>query len=104
MEDVDPDALGRPSDEAVVEGLARSVDRWRIDPATARFQHVHDAADHPPIINPRFAARVGWKQWLQPRKLILSEPETNAIYRWSPFGDRESQTNHQRNPLYGSGP
>ena len=104
VEDVDPDALGRPPDEAVVERLARSVDRRRIDPAPARLQHMHDAADHPPVIDPRLAARVRRKQRLKPRKLILGEPETIAIHRRSPFGNRESQTSPLRNPLYGSGP
>jgi len=75
MEDINPNALGGPSDEAVVQGLARPVDRWRINPTTARLQHVHDAADHPAIIDPRLATRIRWKQWLQPRKLILSEPK-----------------------------
>ena len=81
MEDVDPDALDCPPHEAVVEGLARSVDRWCIDPSTARLQHVHDAADHPAVINSRLTTRVGWKQRLQPSELNLSEPEIIAIYR-----------------------
>ena len=104
MEDVDPDTLGRPPDEAVIEGLARSVDRWRIDPATARLQHVHDAADHSVVINPRLAARVGGQQRPQPSELLFGQPKMIAIYQWSPFGDRESQTHRQRNPFYGSGP
>jgi len=92
MKDINPNAF------------CGSVDRWRINPTTTRLQRVHDAADHATVINPRLAARVGPKQWLQPCKPILSEPETIAIHRRSPFGDRESQTHRQRNPLYGSGP
>jgi hypothetical protein len=34
MEDVDPDALGCPSDEAVVERLARAVGIRCVDPTT----------------------------------------------------------------------
>ena len=64
MEDINPNAFGGPSDEAVVEGLARSVDRWRINPTTARLQHVYDAADHPAVIDPRLAACVGRQERL----------------------------------------
>lgn len=39
---------------------------------------------------PALAARVGWQQRLQPRKLLLGQPEIIAIHRWPPFGDRES--------------
>ena len=35
MEDVDPDALGCPSDEAVVERLVRAVDIRCVNPTTA---------------------------------------------------------------------
>lgn len=104
VEDVDPDALGRPSDEAVVERLPRSVDPRRIDPAPARLQYMHDAADDPPVTDPRLAARVLRKQRLKPRKLNFAEPETIAIHRHSPCGDRESHASPKRNPLYGSGP
>ena len=58
LEDIDPDALGRPSDGAIVERLARAVGPWRVDPSTAGLQDMHDAADHPAIINPRLAACV----------------------------------------------
>jgi len=81
MEDLQPNAFGGPSDEAIVEGLARSVDRWRINPATARLQHMHDAADHTVIVDTRLAARIGRKQRLKPRKLVFTEPESIATHR-----------------------
>ena len=104
MEDVDPDALGRPSDEPIVEGFARSIDRRCIDPSAARFQHMHDATDHSMVINPRLASGIGRQKRLQPGELLLGQPEMIAIHQGSPFGDRESQSRSQRNPLYGSGP
>jgi hypothetical protein len=67
VDDVDPDAFGRSAHEAVVQRLARSVDRRRVDPAPARFQHMHDAADDTQVVNPRLAARVRGQQWRQPR-------------------------------------
>ena len=59
MEEVDPHALCRPTDVAVVEGLVRPVDARRIDPPSAGFQHVDDAADHPAVIDPSLASCVG---------------------------------------------
>ena len=59
VEETSPHTLGGPADEAVVEGLLGPIHGWCIHPPSAGLQHVHDAADHPPIINPRLAARVG---------------------------------------------
>src|ERR1700729_3995654 len=103
MKDVDPDALGRPAHEAIVERLARTVDARRVDPAATGLQHMHDAADHPAIIDPRFAARIGGKMRLKPRELPLVQPETVSIHQWSPFGDLESRNARFGNPVYGSG-
>jgi len=75
MEDVDPDALGRPSDKAIVERLSRPVDVRGIDPAATGLQNVDDAADDTAIINPRLAARIGRQKRLKPRELLLGQPE-----------------------------
>ncbi len=80
LEDIDPDALGGPSDEAIVERLARTVGLRRVDPSTAGPQDMHDAADHPAIINPRLAACVGWQQRRETCELILGQPEMIAIH------------------------
>ena len=58
VEQIDPNALRGPAHIAVVERLLRSVFRRRVDPTTARLQHVNDAADHASIVNPRLASRV----------------------------------------------
>ena len=55
---VDPYALRGLPDKPVVERFVRAIDIRRIDPATARLQDVHDAADNPPIIDPRLLPRV----------------------------------------------
>ncbi len=75
----------------------------RVDPAAAGLQDVHDAADNPPVIDPRLASSVGRQKWSEPRKLVFRQPETIAIYRRSPVEDRESHIRRQGN-LYGSGP
>lgn len=80
MEEVCPDPLGSPSDKAVVERLARPIFGRRVDPSAARFQDMHDAADHPPVIDTRLAARVPGQIRLKPRKLRIREPETVSAH------------------------
>ena len=75
LEQLAPDALRRPADEAVVQGLARTVTRRRVDPAPARLQDMDDAADHPAIVHPRHAARLFRQQWRQPSPLDVAQPE-----------------------------
>jgi len=80
MENVDPNTFGSPSDEAIVERLARTVGLRRVNPTTAGLQDMHDAADDPTIINPRLAARIGRQQPFEPRELILRQPEMITIH------------------------
>ena len=86
MKEAGPDAFLRPSHEAVGERLFRSILGWRIDPATARFEHMNDAADDPPVVNARLAARVRRQKRLKPRKLIVRKPKIVANYEPSPSG------------------
>ena len=102
-ENLHPDAFSRPSHKPVVQRLLRTIDDRRINPATAGFQHVHDAADDPAVIDPRLAARIGWKVRREPRELSLIQPKMIAIHDRSPFGDLESRNAPAVNPLYGSG-
>lgn len=75
VEEIDPDALRRPADIAVIERLPRPVFRRCVDPAPAGFQHMHDAADHPPVIDPRFAPCVGGKMRRNLRELGVRQPK-----------------------------
>src|SRR5437868_6006613 len=104
MENGTPNALGRPALETVVEGLARSIDRRSVDPASAALHHMNNAADHAAIIDARLASGVGRQMWFKQPKLLIAEPEIFAIHEWSPSETRESQSRRQRNPFYGSGP
>ena len=103
MENIHPNAFGRPAHEAIVQRLLRTIDRRRVDPATAGLQHMDDPADDAPVIDPRFAASVGRKMRREPRELPLVQPELIAIHDGSPFGNLESQNVPTGNPLYGSG-
>lgn len=104
VENVRPHAFLRPSNKAVVERLPRPVFRRRIDPATTRLQHLHDAADHAPIIDARFATRVRRQMWLDLRKLRIRQPELIAIHPRSPSGSRESQPADHANTFMGPDP
>ena len=50
-----------------------------------------DAADHPPIVDARLAARIGRQMRLDLRELRVGQPELIPIHRALPFGSRESQ-------------
>lgn len=72
MEDVGPDPFGGPTHEAIVECLARTVDRRRVHPAAARLQDMYDAADHAPIIDTGLAPRIRRKMRRKPRELPIT--------------------------------
>ena len=76
-----PHALFRPSDQAIVKRLPRSIFRRRVDPSTARLQYLNNAADHAAIINPRLAPRVGRQMRLDLRKLFVRQPKLIPIHR-----------------------
>src|SRR4051794_40954482 len=85
---MNPDALGRPASEAVVEGLLRSVDLpRRVCPATAGLRHVDDAADHPAIIDPCLAPLVARQVGRNLLKLLVRQPivrQPKMIHRLLP--------------------
>lgn len=103
LEDRFPHALLGPADEAVIERLARTVDRRGIDPTAARLKNVNDAADDTAVVDPRLAARVGWKMRLKPRELLIRQPEVMVFHSRAPFGILESQNDRRSKTFYGSG-
>ncbi len=73
MEYIRPNPLGGPAHKPIIERLARTIDIRRIRPTAARLQDMDNPADHPTIIDPRLAACVVGKKWLQPRKLLTTK-------------------------------
>lgn len=68
-------ALG-PAPEPVVKRLLRPVDMLgAITPATTVLQHVDSAGKHTPVIDPRHTARILRQNRLDPRLLLIREPE-----------------------------
>jgi hypothetical protein len=84
LKEPDPDTLGRPADEPIVERLARAADVRRIDPAPARLEDMNDAADHPTIIHARLASCVARQVLSELRELRVRQLETVPIHKRSP--------------------
>jgi hypothetical protein len=66
-----PNALRPPAHKPIVECLMRPVARRCILPSTTRLQHLDDATDHPPIINPSNSKRIRRKERLKALKLLV---------------------------------
>ena len=99
-----PDALLGPALVPVVQRLAGAIDRRRVLPAAARLQHMHDAADHPPIIDPRHTARLVRQQRPQPLPLLIAQPKLTRQRSLPINREAESHSRRHRNPVYGSRP
>ncbi len=74
MEQVLPDTAPRPPNKAIIDRRVRPILRWQVAPATAGFQHVHDAVDHAAVINSLLASHIGRQKWLNPRPLLVRKP------------------------------
>src|SRR5262245_30018712 len=72
-----PYALARPAVEAIVDGRAGTVIRRAVAPASAAAQHMNDAAQDTPVIDPRRTAVMRQKR-LDPRPLLIIQPEQSA--------------------------
>lgn len=80
MEDPEPYSFGRPAHEAIVKRLAWAVEERRVRPAATGLQHMHNAADHPAIIDARLAASIGRQMRHKPRELTIVQPEMISIH------------------------
>src|SRR5215213_6485023 len=104
LEQIDPHALCRPADVAIVERLARSVDTRRIYPAPTGLQHLNDAAYDPAVIDARLASRVGRQMRRHSSELRVRKPEVISIDRLLPRGNLESRPQTEANGFMGLGP
>lgn len=69
VEEVRQNTLSLPSLKMIVERLPRAIDSLGIFPPAPGYQHMHDAADHPTIIDPRLATSVLRQMRLEAGKL-----------------------------------
>lgn len=91
MEDVNPHTFCGPGDEAVVKGLAWSVDLGRVRPAAPGLEDMNNTADYAPVIEPWLASRVGRKTRPKALKLLIIEPK-----RLGTMIDLTSETVYQK--------
>ena len=73
-EDAVEHAEPAPTDEAIVERLVRTIVRWRIAPAHAGADHVHDATENTSVVHAGDAVRQR-KVRFDPRHLRVRKPE-----------------------------
>ena len=84
-EQVFPDAAPRPAHEAIIDRRRRTI-LWRaIAPAAAALEHVHDAADHAAIVGPLDTAHIGRQMRLDPRPLLIAQPEQISAHDPNPL-------------------
>jgi hypothetical protein len=60
-----------PADEAVLKGLVQTIDGGSVAPHQPAPNDMDDAADDPPVIDPRHASRLVRQQWLQACELRI---------------------------------
>ena len=88
-------ALTAPTIEAVINRRVGTVRRRAVSPTRARTKHVHDARNHPTIIDPMRAASTTGEQWLK-RRPCPDHPASKDCSSQSSF--RES-LNQQSIPI-----
>ena len=74
-EQVFPDATPRPAHKAIIDRCRRSILGRAIAPATATFQHVHDAADDAAIVRPLDAPYIRRQARFDPIPLLIAQPK-----------------------------
>src|SRR5215831_12029035 len=79
-EEVLPHTPPRPAHKSVVYGRRRAVFGRAVAPPTTALQHMQDAADHPSIVRPLFAAHVRRQKWLNLSPLFVAEPKQVASH------------------------
>ena len=83
-EQVFPDATPRPAHEAVIDRRRRTISFRTIAPAAATLEHVHDPADHAPVICSLDAAHIRRQMRLNPCPLFVAQPEQISAHESFP--------------------
>jgi hypothetical protein len=65
---------------------------------------MQDAADHPPIIDPRLAAHVAWQIRFDPRPLLITQPVQTASHLLCSLPAQNHQAIHRSIFLLGFDP
>jgi hypothetical protein len=84
-EQIFPDPAPRPAHEAVIDRRRRTIGRRAIAPATAAFQHLHDAADDAAVVHPLDAANIRGQERLDPLPLLVAQPKQIPAHNFKSF-------------------
>src|SRR6516165_3320653 len=74
-EQVLPDAAPRPANKAVIDRGRRTIFGRAIAPAATALQHMHDATDDAPIVNPLDASHVRRQTRPNALPLLIAQPK-----------------------------
>ena len=88
-EQVFPDATPRPAHKAIIDRCRRTIFGRAITPATAAFQHMHNAADDAAIIRPFDAPYIRRQMRFYPLPLLIAQPKQVPAH-----GPIPRKTNH----------
>src|SRR6266536_1911908 len=72
---LDTHATSRPTHKAIIDRCRRTILGRAIAPATATFQHVHDAADDAAIVRPLDAPYIRRQVGFDPIPLLIAQPK-----------------------------
>jgi hypothetical protein len=94
-----PKSASRPPVEAIIDRRRRSVDGRAILPSAAHLQHMNDAADHPPVVDPTRTRLIAGQQRFDRRPLPIIEPELVRHHHRSVVSELESLLAYEFNAL-----
>ena len=79
-----PDATPRPAYEAVIDRRRWTISFRTIAPAAAALEHVHDPADHAPVIRALDTTHILRQMRLNPCPLFVAQPEQIPAHQFFP--------------------
>jgi len=94
-----PKPASRPPVEPIVDRRRRPVERRAVLPSAAHFQHMNDAADHPPVVDPTRSRLIARQQWFDRQPLPIVEPELVRHLQRSVVSELESLPANKFNAL-----
>ena len=76
---------GKFPEQIFPDPARRTIGRRAIAPATAAFQHLHDAADDAAVVHPLDAADIRRQERLDPLPLLVAQPKQIPAHNFKSF-------------------
>jgi hypothetical protein len=89
-EQIFPHTTPRPAHKAIINRCWRTMFGRAVAPATATFQHVHDAADDAAIVRPLDAPHIRRQLRFDPIPLLIAQPKQAPAHDPDPLPKNES--------------